>query len=421
MIIGIDASRANRAHKSGTEWYSYYAIRALAKLDDHNEYILYTDTPLSGGLVDLRDSEENTSVKYKDGFQILKSPHNNFKAKVLKWPWKFFWSQGRLSLEMLFNAPDLLFVPAHALPIFHPRKSVVTIHDIGFRREGALYERTQIGAEKQRRQGVINALVRIISAGKYGANSFDYLDWSTSFALRKARAIIAISAFTKRELMEIYSNDGKNISVIHNSYNDKLYCAKAKDPISTEVLVKYGLQEPYIFYVGRLEKKKNIATLVEAFYFLKTQHPELPHKLYLIGDASFGFDDIKYSIHGFRLENEIKTTGWVAENDLPYIYSKADAFVFPSSYEGFGIPLLQAMACETPIVASNAASIPEIAGDAALLFDPTDPKDMAAKIYELLSDKALRSSLVANGQERVKQFNSAIWARQILDLFENVK
>lgn len=421
MIIGIDASRANRAHKSGTEWYSYYAIRALAKLDDHNEYILYSDAPLLGGLADLCDSqEENVAVRYKNGYQVLKSPHNNFKAKILKWPWKFFWSQGRLSLEMLFHSPDLLFVPAHALPIIHPRKSIVTIHDIGFRREGALYDRTQIGAEKQRRQGIINALVRIVSFGKYGANSFDYLDWSTSFALRKAHAIIAISAFTKKELMEVYGNDGRQIHVIHNSYNDELYRPLQKDPRGAEVLAKYGLREPYIFYVGRLEKKKNIAALVEGMYFLKSQHPELPHKLYLIGDASFGFDDIKYSIHGFRLENDIKTTGWVAENDLPHIYSRADAFVFPSNYEGFGIPLLQAMATHTPIVASNAASIPEIAGEAASLFDPADPRDMAEKIYEVLSDKQLQATLIAEGSERVKHFNSAIWARQMLDLFENI-
>ncbi len=421
MIIGIDASRANRAHKSGTEWYSYYAIRALAKLDDHNEYILYSDTPIVGSLANLQNDEaEETRPHYKNGFQIIKSPHNNFKAKILKWPWKFFWSQGRLSLEMIFNAPDLLFVPAHALPIIHPRKSVVTIHDIGFKRDAKLYERTQIGAGKQRRQGIVNALVRLITLGRFGANSFDYLDWSTDYALKHAKAVIAISHFTKAELTDVYGNKKNNIYVIHNSYNDELYRPVGNDVRGEAVLAKYGLLRPYIFYVGRLEKKKNIATLVEAFYFLKSQHPELKHRLYLVGDASFGFDDIKYSIYGFRLENHIRATGWIAEADLPYIYSFADAFVFPSNYEGFGIPLLQAMATKTPIVASRASSIPEIAGDAAVLFDPSSPRDMAEKIFEVLSNVNLRKELINKGEERVKNFHSDQWAKHMLELFEKI-
>jgi hypothetical protein len=157
MIIGIDASRANRQHKSGTEWYSYYIIRALAQLDSKNQYILYSDAPLSGGLADL-GVEEVTDKRppVRNGWQTIKSPHNNFKAKILKWPWKFFWTQGRLSLEMIMHAPDLLFVPSHALPIIHPRRSVVTIHDMGFRREGRLYERSDIGAESSHRQRLID-------------------------------------------------------------------------------------------------------------------------------------------------------------------------------------------------------------------------------------------------------------------------
>ena len=149
MIIGIDASRANRERKSGTEWYSYYLIKRLAKLDAKNQYILYTDKPLKGGLLDLIcddcDKMGEEVKTNKGGFQEIKSPHNNFKAKILKWPFNFFWTQGRLSIEMLFNKPDVLFIPAHTLPIIHPAKSVVTIHDVGFERDRRLYRQEQMG------------------------------------------------------------------------------------------------------------------------------------------------------------------------------------------------------------------------------------------------------------------------------------
>ncbi len=402
MVIGIDASRANRTHKSGTEWYSYYIIHALAEIDHDNEYILYTDTPFTGGLAELVET------------------HKNFKVKVLGWPWRFFWTQGRLSLEMLFRRPDVLFVPAHALPLIHPKKSVVTIHDIGFHREGRLYEEASIGAEGKRRQSVIDFLVRTLSLGRYGANSRDYLEWSTLFSLQHAKKTIAISHFTKDELIDAYQAPENKIVVVHNGYNSELYKALPKDAQSTAVISKYGLQHPYIFYVGRLEKKKNIATLIEAFYLLKQRHPELAHKLYLVGDASYGFDEIKNSIHGFGLQHDVRATGWVAENDLPYIYNEADAFVFPSNYEGFGIPLLQAMATNTPIAASKAASIPEIAGDAAVLFDPADPSDMANALFTVLSDQAKRQDLVIKGQERVKQFSWQRAATEILDLIRGL-
>ncbi len=423
MIIGIDASRANRPHKSGTEWYSYYAIRALVRLDSTNQYILYADTPLVGGLADLTDNASDLSRKphYKKGFQVIESPHNNVKGKVLKWPWKFFWTQGRLSLEMIFNAPDVLFVPAHALPIIHPKHSVVTIHDIGFRREAALYERTNIGAESSWRLRLINSLVRTVTLGKFGANTFDYLDWSTKFSLQKAQAIIAISNFTKEELIDVYKASAEKIHVIHNSYNSDLYKPLPHTQTAQNVIASYGIKQPYIFYVGRLEKKKNIAALVEAFYFFKSQWPELPHKLYLIGDASFGFDDIKYSIHGFRLENDVISTGWVAENDLPYIFSEAAGFVFPSNYEGFGIPLLQAMATETPIAASRAASIPEIAGNAAILFDPSKPREIAEAIHTLVTNEEERKRLVVAGREQIVLFGQDIWAQKMLDLLQSLQ
>jgi len=421
MLIGIDASRANRSHKSGTEWYSYYIIRELAKLDKDNQYILYTDKPLLSGLSDLSsDIIEDKEPVFKDGWQLIKSPYNNFKAKVLGWPFKFFWTQGRLSLEMLFSSPDVLFVPAHALPLIHPKKSVVTIHDIGFKREEKLYERSSIGPEKKSYKSLLDFVVRLLTLGKYGANTFDYLDWSTSFSLHHAQVIITISEFTKRELGELYKADNNKVKVIYNGYPKDIYKLLTNKIEAERVLSSYGIKQPYVFYVGRLEKKKNIAMLIEAFHILKTRYTNLPHKLYLVGDASYGFDDIKYSIHGFHLQNDVFTTGWVKEEDLPYIFSCAVAFVFPSNYEGFGIPLLQAMATGVPIVASNAASIPEIAGDAAVLFDPADSTDMANALASVLTDETLRKKLIEAGQKRIVNYSWSKCAQETLAFIKSL-
>lgn len=436
MIIGIDASRANRAHKSGTEWYSYYLIRWLSKLDSKNQYILYSDKPLRGGLVDLTTAQHacdlnipESRVEFdKNGFQILKSPYNNFKAKILKWPFNFFWTQGRLSLEMLFKKVDVLFVPAHALPVIHPKKSIVTIHDIGFERDRFLYNCEQMGPEGRRKRRVINFFIKLFTGGKYGANSLDYIKWSTKYALKHAEKIITVSNFSKQEMLAVYGDNQntafleKKIKVIYNGYNKFLYKKERDADKIKEVLEKYGISEPFILYIGRLEKKKNTPALIEAFAMMREKNKSIKHKLVLVGDASFGYDEVNYTIGEFLpdKEDEIIMPGWIEEVDMPYVYSAAGTFIFPSLYEGFGIPLLQAMACELPIVASRAVSIPEVVGDAALLFDPRDTKEMAEALEKIITDKNLREELIKRGQERVKNFSWEKCAKETLIELESL-
>lgn len=413
MLIGIDASRANKLHKSGTEWYAFYLIRELAQLDSANQYVLYTDRPLVGGLADLGSVEVDPmtgpATFDAEGYQLISSPHHNFRAKVLSWPFKFFWTLGGLSLEMLFNRPDVLFVPAHTLPLIHPRHSVVTIHDIGFKRALSLYEADRVGYKNR----WVNYLVRLITGTRYGATQTDYLDWSTAFALRAASHIITISEFSKAELLDAYQADSTKLTVVHNGYNDQLYrhLPSAK---SDATLIVNGIIKPFIFYVGRLEKKKNISQLIEAFALLKQQHPDLPHKLVLVGNASYGFDEVKYNISEYGLDNEVIMPGWIEERSMPDIYNAASAFIFPTNYEGFGIPLLQAMACGTPIAASNIAPVREVVGEAAVLFDPNSAQSMADQIFKLLSDQALQDQLKKQGLARVHNFSWRKCAQETL-------
>jgi glycosyltransferase involved in cell wall biosynthesis len=425
MKIGIDVSRANKKHRTGTEWYAYYLVRELALLDKDNEYILYTDKALWGGLArlgkdyDTHDKEIAPEFDAK-GFQKLESPHGNFKAKILRWPFRYFWTLGGLSLEMFLRKPDILFIPSHVLPFFHPRRSVVTIHDIGFIRDDSLFAKDVIGPEALRIRSFINLFVKILTFGRYGANSFDYLRWSTSYALRKAKRIISVSHFTKKELLDYYKADAEKIKVVHNGYPRELYKRCEDKEKLALVLEQCGIEQPYFFYIGRLEKKKNIAALIEAYAIFRDKYKDQRHKLLLVGDASYGFDEIKYMTREFDIVDDVIMPGWLEEEIIPYIYSGAAGFIFPSKYEGFGIPLLQAMACGTPIAASRVSSIPEVAGDAAVYFHPDFALSIADAMQRLVSEPENVVAMVAKGYKRVENFSWEKCTKETLEIIKGM-
>ena len=428
MIIGIDASRANRDRKSGTEWYSYYLIKYFAQLDPTNQYILYTDKPLQCGLLDLSDMDffkpclEETPKYDEKGYQIIKSPHNNFKGRVLNWPFSFFWTLGRLSFRMLVEKPDILFVPAHGLPMIGGKKNIATVHDVSFRHPDgcSLYEKKSLGPVRHKFvRSVINLVVKILTLGKYEANSFDYLDWSTRHSMKHADKIITISQATRDDIMKIYCS-GRNekyaekIKVIYNGFNDQLYKKIADEAKIDEVLERYGLKRPYFLYVGRLEKKKNSSLLVEAFAKAKYLNKDIKEKLVLVGEASFGYDELKYIINEYHLNEEVVMPGWVKEEDMPYVFSGATAFVFPSRHEGFGIPVLQAMNCGVPVVVSNILVLHEVVGRAGLFFDHNSKEDLAEALNKIATDQELRKSLIAEGMKRAKDFSWEKCAKETL-------
>lgn len=418
MVIGIDASRANRKHKTGTEWYAFYLIKELAKLDSSNQYILYSEQPISNDLNDLTDNPSGGPIAYdKDGYQIIKSPHGNFKAKTLDWPVRHLWTHIRLSWEMLWHRPDVLFVPSHVLPLIHPRRSVVTIHDIGFERDKSLYPKLDLGPTSKIKKRIINSLVRLFTRGRFGANVQDYLTWSTLFSLRKAKRIITVSEFSKREIMEVYKGElspkvFEKVIAIHNGFNQECYRPIDDHDKVARVLAKYAIEPPYIFYLGRLERKKNTPALVEAFGMISKRFPD--YKLVLTGRASFGYDEVEFMISQYRLDEKVICTGWVDEADLPYIYAGSSIFAFPSHYEGFGIPLVEAMACGVPIATSDVSPLTEVVGTAAVLFDPEKPFSIKEALEKLLTDQALRERLTAQGLARAKQFNWKITAEKTL-------
>jgi glycosyltransferase involved in cell wall biosynthesis len=356
MRIGIDASRATVSRRTGTESYARRLIQALLDRGSAHDLILYfRDSPAPG--------------LFPGGVR-----------RVIPFP--RLWTHVRLSLELLTPPrPDVLFIPAHVLPLIHPLPSVVTVHDLGYRHFPDAHPFTQ----------------RL------------YLDWSTRFSARAATHVIADSEATKNDLIRFYNISSEKIAVIYPGRDESL---QPVDPAPTRA--KYNLPEEYILHVGTLQPRKNLLRLIEAFHSVKCQVSS-EHvsrvTLVLVGRSGWLSDSI---LEKARSTPDVRLLDYVPDEDLAGLYSDARAFVFPSLYEGFGFPVLEAMACGTPVICSNTSSLPELAGEAALLVNPTDTEALAAAVSRVLSEPNLRAALVEKGLTQVKKFSWEKAARETM-------
>ncbi|MFA7662322.1 MAG: glycosyltransferase family 1 protein [Patescibacteria group bacterium] len=374
MLIGIDASRANKKNKTGVEWYSYHVIQELKKIDQKNQYFLYTREKLEGDLADCPP---------------------NFKEVILKWPPKYLWTQFRLSWEMKFGKfkPEVLFISAHVLPLWHPKKSVVTIHDVGFCHFPKLY----------------NWKDKL------------YHLWSTGFIALMSKKIITISEFSKTEIEKYFPKSQGKIEVIPIGFDSTAYRVIENQELLKATLNKFKITKPFFLDVARLEYKKNILGLLEAFdIFRKKFDPEKKYQLVLVGNPANGYDKIKAKISELGLENDVIEIGWTEKPDMVNLYNSAEIFIFPSFYEGFGIPPLEAMACGTPVITSNIASLPEVVGQSAITVDPYQPEIIAQAMNYILTKPELKAKLIQNGFDQIKKFSWQRCAQETLKVFENL-
>jgi len=367
MLIGIDASRAVTDLRTGTENYSLYLIRALLEEDSQHRYRLYASRTPADDLFPHCDRVE---------WRVMPFPR--------------LWTHLRLSAEMMLRPPDLLFVPAHVLPIIHPKRSVVTIHDLGYLKYPETHARFS----------------------RY------YLDWSTRFNAGHACRIVVDSRATQADLTAYYGISPDKMVVAYPSATEDL--TPIRDPARLEaVRSRYNAGRHYFLYVGTLHPRKNLGTLVRAFAGLTARGAVGPDvKLILAGKRGWLYDQIAHQVQEAAQGNRIVLPGYVPSEDLGALLSGAIAFVLPSRYEGFGLPILEAMACETPVICSNASSLPEVAGDAAMLIDPDDVEGLAQAMARLYREPELRRELVARGQERVSEFSWRRCARAVLGAFE---
>lgn len=365
MRVGVDASRTTARWRTGTEGYSLRLIGELLRLGHGHEFRLYFNQPPPAGLLPAGGE-----------LRVIPSPR--------------LWTHLRLSWEMLLRPPDVLFVPAHVLPLIHPRRSVVTVHDLGYH----YYPEAHTAFQNT------------------------YLNWSTRYNARSAARVVADSQSTRRDLIRLCGTSPGKIAVIYPGRDESL--APVTDPgIQEGVRVRYGLTGRYLLYVGTLHPRKNLVRLVDAFAgALPDLEPEL--QLVLAGRKGWLYDTILQRVRQLGLQGRVLFPGYVPSEDLPALLSGASAFLFPSLYEGFGFPVLEAMACGVPVICSNTSSLPEVAGDAALLVDPLDTAALSGAIRRLVGEEPLRLTLVERGQRQVTRFSWSQCARQVLEVLEEV-
>jgi glycosyltransferase involved in cell wall biosynthesis len=374
MLIGIDASRTTLARRTGTENYALNLTRELLAPGwdraDHCFRLYFNGAP-PPGLFDGRAEQ-----------------------RVIPFP--RLWTHLRLSWEMVTCPPDLLFVPAHVLPLIHPRKSVVTVHDLGYLYYPAAHTRFQ------------NA----------------YLRWSTRYSARMAARVLADSQATRDDLVRYYHIPREKIVVVYPGRDESLAPVADLAALSG-VRARYGLTGPYFLHVGTLQPRKNLIRLLRAFASLLGSGVEpLKSDLQLVitGKRGWLYNDLLAEIQklGLAANGRVVLTGYVPDADLPALLSGALAFVFPSLYEGFGFPVIEAMSCGTPVVCSNASSLPEVAGEAALLVDPMDVASLAAALAQVATDAGLRRELIERGFRQASRFSWRRSAHQVLQVLEEV-
>jgi len=375
MLIGIDASRATIARRTGTETYSRNLIRALIGLGSGHRFRLYTN-----------------GAAHVPGISDVPGTLNP-DVEIRCIPFPRLWTHIRLSAEMLLHPPDVLFVPAHVLPLIHPRRSVVTVHDLGYLH----YPEAHRAADRR------------------------YLDWSTRWNGRQATAVLADSQATKDNLVRAYGVDPGRVHVVYLGRDEAFGPVRDADQIA-HVRERYGIAGRYFLYVGTLQPRKNLARVIDAFAALAGNPALVPTlsdvQLVLAGKRGWLYDDLFAQVTRLGLASRVVFPGYVEEADLPALLSGALALVFPSLYEGFGIPVLEAGACGVPVITSNTSSLPEVAGDAALLVDPHDVDAIADAMVRIATDAELRAELDRRGQENVKRFSWEKCARETLAVLE---
>ncbi len=362
MIIGIDASKAASAKRTGVENFVYQLILHLQSTDKNNVYFLYTNIPLPAELTRSANFIQKLNQK------------------------KRFWNSFFLPLAVFRNPCDVYLQPADKIPWTFRRKSASVVHDLAWK-----YFPTAYSVKEKLRQ--INTL------DNYAA---------------KASKLICVSKSTQSDLLKYYPELKSKTDVVALGYDqDKFHPFEHPRDL-------LNIGAPYLLYVGRIEERKNLIRLTKAFLKLK-QKKNIPHKLVLVGVPGFNFEAINTLIKkAGNLSKEIVMPGFVDHTDLPEIIARADVFVFPSLYEGFGLAVLEAQACGAPVLTSDTSSLPEVVGDAAVLCDPEDERDIADNIYRLVSDEKLRQKYSTAGIKRAKQFSWEKTAEKVLGIMEKL-
>ena len=364
MRIGIDA---RKLHDFGIGTYIRNLLRQLARLDRDSEYVL---------LARPDDCEALASIGAN--FRSVPETAGNYSlAEQIRIPWA-------LRRERV----DLFHAPHYVLPLLVPCKAVVTIHDC------------------------IHLMFPQYLPNRM---ALAYARTSIRTAAKRATRVLTVSESSKRDILRFVDVPADKIDVIYNAYDERFGLEPREEDI-VRVRERYQLDDAFVLYAGNVKPHKNLGRLIEAFHLVRKRG--LDHlKLVLIGDQISKYAELRRAVHKHQLHKYVRFLGYLPEDTLAVMYRLAGVFVFPSLYEGFGLPPLEAMASGTPVVTSNVSSLPEVAGDAAVLVDPYDPSAIADGIYAVLSNQTFRDELRRKGLARARQFSWEASVGRVLEIY----
>ncbi len=336
----------------------------------------------------LFEEKDRFSIYHRAEFnpQLAFRKFANYEIVKLEFP--FWWTQLRFAWEIFRTKPAVLWMPMHSLPYLRSKKTktVVTIHDLAFK----------------------------FFPEHYPAGHVRRLNMFTDYAARRADRLIAVSNSTKKDLLKFYPGiDEKKIKVIYHGFDRDLFRGDIPAERIAEARAKYKIGDArYLIYVGAIQPRKNLGVLLDAFESLRKspRHAELA--LVIAGDLGWLYGDI---VERIKKTDNVIVTGKFETADLPPLLAGARAFVFPSLYEGFGIPLIEAMACGAPVVAADNSSLTEITGDAGILFDARKPEELTDALKKVLENDKLRDDLRDKGLSRAAYFSWDKCAKETLE------
>lgn len=369
--IWIDGKEANVPQRLGSGQVAFEVIKNIEKLDKKNDYTILLPTPPMDDMPKERD---------------------RFKYKILK-PNRL-WTRIALPLNLLFSKekPDVFYTPTHYVPQFSNVKRVVTIFDLSYLHFPQMFTKKDL---------------------------WQLSSWS-KFSIFNSKHIITISKASKQDITKQYKIPSSKITVAYPGFNSQIFKPISDKNKIDQVKQKYGIVGNYIIYTGTIQPRKNLLRLIDAFEKIENLKLVIVGKTTGQGRNGWMFDDIVKRPKKIGIEDKVIFTGFAPESDLPLLINGATAFVLPSLWEGFGIPVVESMACGTPVIVSNVSSLPEIVGDAGLLINPKSTTQIEQAIRTISTDKKLNLRLSRRGITQSQKFSWTKCTKEIIKVLEKV-
>ncbi len=353
--------------KTGTGQYVVNLVRQLAKIDSKNKYVLF-----------VTKTNAHYFQNLPNNFRLIYCPFSNPILRSL-------WEHTKLNKYLFEEKIDILHAPGFVAPLRITTPYILTIFDMTFFTHPKLHLRKKVW----------------------------YYQKLIPRSVRNARAVIADSESARSDIIQLLHTDPKKITTIHLGVSEE-FRPLNKALVTKYLTQKWNIRQPYVLFVGTIEPRKNIPCLLEAFTNLKT-----PHQLIIVGGKGWKVD-LPAEIEKYHLHQRVRYLGYVSDSELVHLYNGAEAFVYPSLYEGFGLPVIEAMACGCPVITSNNSSLKEIASDAALLIDPNKPEEITQALTILLTDHNLQKRLRIKRIQRAQAFSWKNTAQKTLELYEKI-